>query len=331
MKQTRTITRLVLAGLFLFVASACKEYSDLVPRISGTPGGGVTGTKVLAVNNDEITFEVNLFAVNHVGNFIENLQTDDFYATPVSGLTISIDNSDFVQQDYLGNYSVGLLFDQSGSINSTDLLDARVDAGKAFVDLMSKKDEMALAQFSGTGNEDQYQLLSSFTNDKKDLQTLIDNFSGNAIGGTPLYSSMYEMIPYINQNAGNGSNQALVAFTDGANTSNSINPADVIAIALKEDIKVFTIGLNLSEYDALQSISLATGGAVMQADDALQLIALYQSLGELLEGTAYFYRTTWKAKKLNGIWYSGQSFSTSIKASLPSGETINLPLFVQVP
>ncbi len=318
----------IWVSLLLIGVGGCKEY-DLVPRISGTPGGGVLATKVVSVSGDELTFQVNLFAVNHVGNFIENLNPDDFSAIPVSGINISIEDAAYRQQEYAGAYSVGLLFDQSGSIASTDPGDARVDAGKAFVDLMSRKDEMALAQFSGNGNEGAYSLLSPFTNDKGDLKTLIDGFVGNPSGSTPLYGSVYDLISYTSQNGSNKANRAVVAFTDGANTE-PFDYWDAINLAKAEDIKVFTIGLNLSDYDVLQTMALETGGAVMQADDALQLIALYQSLGELLEGTAYYYQTTWKARKLNGVWSTGQGFSTSIRATLPNGEVVSLPLTVRV-
>lgn len=329
MKNTFQIIGLLFC--FGFFAAGCKEYTNLVPNIQGTPGGGVTKTQVASVQGNELTFEVNLFCVNHVGNFIENLASNDFSADPVTGVDISIVSSEYTQQDYQGNYSVGMLFDQSASISTTDPNDARVVAGKAFVDLMDKNDEMALAQFPGS-TSGSFSLLSNFTNDRQSLKSLIDGFIGTVGGNTPLYSGMYSMIDHIGANASNNDNQALVAFTDGADNASSVSPSSVIARAQAKNVVVFTIGLNLSNYVDLQHIALETGGAVMQADDALQLISLYQSLGELLEGTAYYYSTVWKATRSNGQpWVSGNILNTSIVATLPSGDQINLPLYVRIP
>lgn len=333
MKSNNNFNRL-LYGLFfliLFTTSCIKE-KDIVPELTGIPGGGLLDAEVKTVNGNSVTFRLDLFAVNQYGDFIENLDgkclsVDDNY--PQAEL-VTISRGDNIDK---GSYSAALLFDQSGSITGTDPDDARVEAGKGFVDIMGSGDEVALTAFSSGGYfPGNPSIVHTFSDDKDDLKIDICDLADKEDGGTPLYYSIYNLVCYVNDNAKN-SNKAVIVMTDGEDTEGLVIPQSIIDIAQAKGVEIYTIGLgSLANYDVLQEIALGTGGAVMLAQDALQLISLYNSLADLLRGNGVFYETCWQLKKPGGgAWQSGDVIITVINLSLPTGETIEFPVRLVIP
>ncbi|HHS95005.1 MAG TPA: VWA domain-containing protein, partial [Phaeodactylibacter sp.] len=231
------------------------------------------------------------------------------------------------ENEKAGPYSVMLLFDQSGSISDTDPGNARIDAGKAFVDIMGNSDEAALAVFP---HSEPY---SDFTQDKTHLKDLIETMRNNNGGGTPLFSSIYGHLDYVCHQSKND-NKAIIVFTDGQD-SNTGFIQNIIDTAKQCDIAVYTIGLgdeNSLDFEFLALLATGTGGAVMYAQDALQLITLYNSLSDFLHGDGSFYETCWEARKVNGQdWISGELFFTTIYLKLPTGEFIQYPVQLIIP
>lgn len=321
----------IFFAILILSLNACKEYEDLVPEITGTPAGGVLLTKSESVLGNELVFTVDMFAVNHYGNFIEKLTDEHISIEDPISINIQNNSIEYQKNPEIIPYSAGLLFDQSGSIASTDPYDARIVGGKAFVDVMSDDDESSISVFAGNSffYPFNFNIMTDFTDDKEQLKSIIEDFTGKAGGGTPLYNSIEAELDYVEANA-NHSNKAVIVFSDGEDTYGG-NVSQLIEKANDLNIKIYSVGLgNGVDNSILADISLETGGSLMWAEDAPQLIALYSSLGELLNGSAAYYRTQWTAKKLSGDWISGDELFTNVKVSLPDGTLITLPVKVKV-
>lgn len=319
------IAPVIILLFFSLIFHSCIKEADIIPELSGIPGGGILDAEVKSINGNIVNFRLDLFAVNHYGQFIEDLGGDCF-SSPNDDLEIT--EIQIGSDNEKGSYSVMMLFDQSGSITDTDPNDARVDAGKAFVSILGEGDEAGVSIFSGSG----YTTLSEFSTNQSQLSDNIESMRNSEGGGTPLYNSIYGLIDYVAQNAKN-QNKAIIVFTDGEDTNSSTTPQNIIDYAGSQGVQIFTIGLgNVVNYQALTEIALGTGGAVMLAQDALQLIALYNSLSDLLHGDGTFYETCWQAKKPNGSdWVSGDDVISALNLTLPTGEVVEYFIRFKIP
>ncbi|MDX9759657.1 MAG: VWA domain-containing protein, partial [Bacteroidota bacterium] len=151
--------------------------------------------------------------------------------------------------------SVALVFDASGSMMGSGNAGAKM-AGHAFIDMMDGViDEAAILWFTTpTGAT----LAQQMTYIKPMLHTAVDALP--ASGGTPAWDGIYAgLIELIN----NGVNQcrAVIAMTDGGDNASVRTPSEIIALANRHRIRVFTIGLgsgiNATE---LELIAVLTGG-----------------------------------------------------------------------
>ncbi len=326
--KTYQIIILVSICFALLTGTGCKEYTQLVPELQGIPSGGVVNTEQENLNGDALSFYVDLFAVNPYGGFLENLNEGHFSIEINNGQgNVSIVNTgiDYIQDQAKDPYSACLLIDQSGSIADTDPQNARIEAGKEFINIMGENDEVALVEFSGSS----YHVIEGFSQDKSLLKNGVESLRGTHGGGTPLFESIYDMLTYTDANAGNN-NKAIIVFTDGKDTGLGIID-DIIELANAKNIQVYTIGLgNGVNNSDLTKIAAYTGGAVMWANDALQLISLYSSLGQLLDGSAFFYRTQWLATVNGTQWFPGDIIEATIIVTLPDGSQIRYPVYLVV-
>ncbi len=324
-KSIKCFTFLIILLLF----NACKEYNELVPDIEGIPSGGVLGAETISMSGDELEFQVDLFVVNSVGNYIRKLELEHFEIASSTVSTISQLGVEYIKEQDKGPYSAALLMDQSGSIDGTDPSNARVPAAKAFVDIMGTGDQVALAQFSGSYFNLERDLLVPFSENPDIFHPLLDDLINRNNGSTPLYRAIASMVNYTQEKAKN-SNKAIIVFTDGEDTEGGSVSA-IVNEANNNDISIYIVGLGSSvNQSVLADIAYDTGGALMFPRDALQLISLYSSLGELLNGNAKFYRTTWKARKNIGEWQIGEEFLSKITVNLPDNTIVEVPFKVRL-
>lgn len=314
--------------VFLFVVNGClKEHDELIPKLEGVPAGGMTKVEITKVENDLAEVEMTLFVVDHFGSFIKGLSAENF---SISGLQNNVEFFitsllEFNDEDR-GPFSSTLLFDQSGSINSTDPDDARIEAGISFAKLVNSGDEASVVAFTDGGNyQSPYEILVNFTNNPDDLVPAIESLAGQADGGTPLYQSLFGLTPYTADNAKN-TNRAIVAFTDGQDTEAGISINSIIQQACANNVRIYTVGLGSGvDTDVLTKIAFETDGAVMLAEDALQLVSLYNSLGELLHGKAQLYKIVMQFKREAGNWQVGHEIAGTLSLPLSETMTINFP------
>ncbi len=167
--------------------------------------------------------------------------------------------------------SVSLVFDCSGSMSGAGNAGAK-QAGHAFVDMMDGLiDEATLVFFDSN-----VQVYQQMTTNKTMLHSACDAiFVG---GATAVWDGCYAgLIELIN----NGVNQcrAIILLTDGGDNSSSLQPAELIALANRHRIRVFTVALGGSVNSAeLELIALLTGGKYFQTPNAGQLAAIYQEI-----------------------------------------------------
>ncbi len=171
--------------------------------------------------------------------------------------------------------SVALVFDASVSMAGSGNAGAK-QAGHAFADLMDGfVDEASVLWFSSVVT-----VMQSMTRDKTLLHSAVDVLPANGV--TAAWDGAYAgLIEVIN----NGVNQcrAVILLTDGADEASTRTPDDVIALASRHRIRVFTIGLGMSiDATQLELIASSTGGKYYQTPNAGQLAAIYQEISTIM-------------------------------------------------
>ncbi|MFZ1729087.1 MAG: VWA domain-containing protein [Bacteroidota bacterium] len=171
--------------------------------------------------------------------------------------------------------SVSLVFDASGSMMGAGNAGAKL-GGHAFVDLMDGVvDEAAIIFFS-----DRVTMYQQMTTIKPMLHAAVDALPAN--GATAVWDGIYAgLVDLVN----NGVNQcrAVIAMTDGGDNSSSRTVAEIIALANRHKINVFTIGLGTAtNATELEQIALLTGGRYYQAPNAGQLGTIYPEIMQLI-------------------------------------------------
>ncbi|MCZ7558085.1 MAG: VWA domain-containing protein [Bacteroidia bacterium] len=173
------------------------------------------------------------------------------------------------------SFSVALVFDASGSMMGAGNAAAK-QAGHGFIDLMDGVvDEASIIWFTHVVT-----VYQQMTSNKPMLHSAVDALP--ASGGTAVWDGGYAgLIELIN----NGLNpvRAVILMTDGGDNSSSRQPAEIIALANRHRIRVFTIGLGSSINSVeLELIALLTGGRYYYVPTASQLVGAYVEIGTLL-------------------------------------------------
>ena len=171
--------------------------------------------------------------------------------------------------------SVSLVFDASGSMQGTGNAGAK-QAGRTFTDQMDGVvDEATIIWFNTQVN-----IAQQMTTLKPLLYTAVDGLP--ASGGTAVWDGTYAgIIELIN----NGVNQcrAVVVMTDGADNSSTRTPAEIISLANRNRIRVYTVGVGSSiNATELEMIALLTGGKYYQTPNAAQVADIYRQIANII-------------------------------------------------
>lgn len=333
----------------VIIIFGCSKNDNLTDPVTPTippSAAGILATRVISSNGTSQTFETDIFAVDGTGKFISGLSSSSF----------SIDNTyfrdyqngyptgdstyyQFAQSSFsngstqaFGPYSATLLFDQSGSIASTDPNNKRLEAAKTFLSAVGQTDYVLVSAFA-SGGKLPYDITywTSFTHDGTSYNTTIDYLANKIGGGTPLYKAIEAMTQFTADSA-KTANKALIVFTDGDDTDGGYTVSDVISYANSKNVRIFTVGLGSSiSSSAIGKIANATGGAFMKTPDATRLMALYGSLGNILRGNAPYYRLRWTANRSKSNFSSGNSFNTSVQVTFPDNSVMYTPIYVETP
>ena len=170
--------------------------------------------------------------------------------------------------------SVALVFDASGSMSGSPNAGAKI-AGQAFVDLMDGViDEATVIHFNSMVN-----IYQQMTTNKPMLSAAVDALP--ASGGTAVWDAIYAgLLELLN----NGVNQcrAVIALTDGQDGNSTRTVSEIIALANRYRIRIFTIGLGSINYTDLELVATLTGGKFYQTPNAGQLAAIYTEISSII-------------------------------------------------
>lgn len=328
----QSMTKASIIGFMAVLLFSCVDEVNIVPALPSSPSGGVSGLSITRVEGSRLSFCVDIFAIDHFGGFITGLDGNCLTYENTDGSDLIFVGIEQRVTPDKGPYSAQMIFDQSGSIGSTDPLDARVDAGLAFVDIMSGADEASIAVFASGGSYPQdVTRLTPFTQDKNVLREQIEDMRGRHDGGTPLYFSIFSLLDEASTEA-NNNNQAIIVFTDGEDTNSSVSISNLIAEANARGIEVYTVGLGSGiGQEVLTNIALSTGGSVMFAEEVTQLVSLYRSLADLLRGGSDIYNVCYDLDIPGRVWRSGDRYTVNLRMQLPTGEVVNFPVVLFIP
>ncbi|MBE0643218.1 MAG: VWA domain-containing protein [Bacteroidetes bacterium] len=171
--------------------------------------------------------------------------------------------------------SVALVFDASGSMAGAGNAGAKL-SGHAFVDLMDGMvDEAAILWFN-----DRVTIYQQMTTIKPMLHSAVDALP--ASGVTAVWDGIYAGIVELVNNGVNPC-RSVIAMTDGGDNSSARSVAEIIALANRHQIKVFTIGIgsgiNATE---LEQIALLTGGRYYQTPNPGQLAVIVTEIFQII-------------------------------------------------
>ena len=301
------------------------------------PSGGTLRSEVKSWSANAAEFEIDLFAVDSNSELLQldpqDIRIDSLEWDSGRLCEFSQDDVTVVNQAYIGPYSATFLFDQSGSITSTDPSDSRIDAARVFLRNLGAGDEVGLLAFASGGLLPHSPVTTysdpngnAFTNDPNGFDGALRELANQERGGTPLYDAVVTAVRYTVDRA-NNSNRVVIVFTDGENNSSTASLDDAIATANQNSVPLHTIALSAGvDLGVLSQMADRTGGALARASDAKRLISYYGALGPFLSGSATFYRTTWKMSctGANQPLGKGHWITSCVRVSAPGG-TICVP------
>lgn len=213
------------------------------------------------------------FAVSCNGNFAFNLSKQDFRLYE-NGVEIKDFTLWCPDPNVRCAISVALVFDASLSMQGAPIAGAK-QAGHTFIDLM----DGVLDEATVIGFNDVVTIHQQMTTLKPMLHAAVDNLT--LALWTVVWDGIYAgIVELINQ----GVNQcrAVVVLTDGRDTSSQRTVSEIIALANRNRVRVFTIGLGNVNFAELEMIAQLTGGKYYLAPNAGQLAAIYQEISTII-------------------------------------------------
>ncbi|MFZ1731067.1 MAG: VWA domain-containing protein [Bacteroidota bacterium] len=167
--------------------------------------------------------------------------------------------------------SVAIVADVSGSMYGAGMTDAARNM-HAFIDLLDGNwDDAALIT---AGREPQ--IRQRFTTNKNKLNQSVDSLQPS--GGSSLYDGIILGIHHL---VDEGYNQcrALIVFTDGWDNTSSATVQEIISLANRNRIRLYTIGVgSVMDPTTLEMLALLTGGRNYQHPNVGQMVAIFQEV-----------------------------------------------------
>ena len=323
----------IMCCLVILITDACKKDKAVEPPVvppiveNSLPSGAVSNIRLNNKSSSTLEFTIDITVFRDSKNIENQLKAESFSMdTLVVSSTRYFFNRVNVNAVAGGSstaYSALMLMDQSGSILTTDPKDYRIEAAKAFCNNLGQGDNVMLWSFAGST---QKKYGTGFTGNGSSLIPDIEGLNGNEGGATPLYKSQYAVTNFAATSAPSA-NKAIMTFTDGEDTEGGYTSQQVIDNAIAKNVKLFNVGLGSAQIQTLSNQAAATGGAFMFAQDARQLISMFGNLGKLLNGTAQYYRTSWKITRNSGSFGTG-ILSHKVRIVLPYNMEVSVPFSI---
>lgn len=163
--------------------------------------------------------------------------------------------------------SICFVVDISGSMGGEPLTNAK-EALISYADTISEGTEIALVVFDDTG-----EIRTPITEDIN--QFIVASNMLVERGGTDIAAGLYSGIEALQEASGT---KNIILMTDGQSNMDS----NVIAEAVNNGVKVYTVGFGSVNQELLQQIADETGGTFTLADSSNDLSNVYESIGALI-------------------------------------------------
>ena len=201
--------------------------------------------------------------------------------------------------------SLALLLDTSASME--ERMGIAQEAAIGFAHQLRKDDQAEVIDF-----DSQVRILSPFTSDGAALEKAIRATTAN--GSTSLYNAIYISLKDLKKiraaSPQDIRRQAIVLLSDGDDTSSLIEFDEVLDLAKRSEVAIYSIGLRQGEIArrefkeaefVLRQLSQETGGRVFFPTDARELPKIYQAIWEELS-SQYTMGYTSSNPKRDGAW-----------------------------
>lgn len=256
-------------------------------------------------NTAEIKFALDSAKISKMGYSKKDLTILKFDSTNQSYTKIdsTLDSSEnylTANISELGTYVVGVektvnneaktrvcfLIDNSGSMypktqcatsTENDVNFKRIDFAESLVDKFSENYKVGICKFTGT-----YTKLSDFTNDHKQLKSILESIKtqGENFNGTYSTTALTKCMNEFTESSDEKYRNIIVMLTDGE--SDEYNPDTVQNLLQKannKNIVVLTVGLGRDvDRQWLQELASGTGGKYYSASDANALDQVYRQI-----------------------------------------------------
>jgi len=199
--------------------------------------------------------QVTVTVTNPSGSYVTDLQKDDFKLF-MDGKQRPIE---FFRQDLNTPVSIGILVDTSGSM-APKLPQARAAIAE-FLRNLNDRDDIALFAFSGKPY-----MLQGFTTDHSLMLSRLGLL--HAFGSTSLYDAVVTGLKML-QNS-RYDKRALLVVTDGMDNTSGHSLDDVIALARRQGVLIYSIGIGDPNAGSGMSFSLGPF-AILRGGDADQV------------------------------------------------------------
>jgi Ca-activated chloride channel family protein len=168
---------------------------------------------------------------------------------------------------------VGILIDTSGSMQYGKLQRAQAGA-KKFVSTLKEVDKAFIMSFS-----DEVEVKQNFTNAIGALNRAIDELK--PAGYTALNKAIYDAIEKLKEEKGR---KAIVVLSDGYDTVGKIDEEQVLEAAKKADVKIYSIGIFESRFEAPSPMRMP-GGTMREKNLGERILKVFS---DWTGGEAYF-------------------------------------------
>jgi Ca-activated chloride channel homolog len=243
---------------------------------------------------------LNVTATDGQGKYVTDLGEDDFEVYE-DGAKQKLTFFSKTQQPI----SLALLLDTSASMD--ERMGIAQEAAIGFAKQLHKDDQAEVIDF-----DSQVRVLSPFTNDAAALEKAIRATTPN--GSTSLYNALYIALKELKKSKTAGSTdirrQAIVLLSDGDDTSSLIEFDQVLDLAKRSEVVIYSIGLRQGEIArrefkeaefVLKQLSTETGGRAFFPTDARELAKIYQGIWDELS-SQYAIAYSSANPKRDGAW-----------------------------
>jgi Ca-activated chloride channel homolog len=262
--------------------------------------GPVAARQVFKSGTDLVL--LNVTVADSAGHLVTGLTQEDFQVYE-DGVQQTVTN---FSRDPLP-IALSILLDTSTSMDRK--LPVAQEAATGFARRLTARDVAQIIDF-----DSQAQILQTFTNDKAALEQAIRRTQAG--GSTSLFNALYTALSELKniraQTATDVRRQAIVALSDGEDTTSLVTFEDVLDLAKRSETGVYAIGLrekgdpamsgrwNEADY-VLKTLAQETGGRPFFVDDVSQLPAIYSQIADELSNQ-YSVGYVSKNPKRDGVW-----------------------------